>query len=132
MTTGQLMTSTARILEQKYRFHADKTSGYGLKTAFTTYDTGGGTYSISKNDQSDPAIGMSHIVLAEQVAEESMVLLKNDNNTLPIQRTVQKIAVVGANLSYSLQETNSQDMCQSGSNGTINCMMDMTHEGPHW
>ena len=35
--------------------------------------------------QINPAIGMSHVDLAELAAEESMVLLKNENNTLPIK-----------------------------------------------
>ena len=72
-------------------------SGFGLKTAVHDATTRNAA-SIQKNDQTDPAIGMSHIALAEQAAEESMVLLKNDNNTLPIKRpTVHKIAVIGAN-----------------------------------
>ena len=55
------------------------------------------------NDQTDPALGMSHTALAEQAAEESMVLLKNDNNTLPINRsTVKKIAVIGATATFTL------------------------------
>ena len=126
VTTAQLAASAARILEQKYRFHADKISGYGLRTAFTTYDS---TSSIAKNDQTDPAIGLSHIALAELAAEESMVLVKNDKNTLPINRSsVQKIAVIGANLSFMLQETHSQDVCQSGTNQTLSCTMDMSRE----
>jgi beta-glucosidase len=127
LQSSQLATATARILEQKYRFHADKTSGYGLKTSFTTLDS---TSSIQNNDQVDPAIGVSHIALSEQAAEESMVLLKNDNATLPINRsTVKKIAVIGASVPYSLQETNSQDGCSAvaGSmNGNINCTVNFS------
>jgi beta-glucosidase len=123
LQASQLATSTARILEQKYRFHADALNGYGLKTPFTTYSGG----SIQKNDQTDPAVGMSHIALAEAAAEESMVLLKNDANTLPIDRTkVKKIAVIGANVTYALQETSSQDSCSSGTGGTLTCSMDFT------
>jgi beta-glucosidase len=131
LQASQLTTSTARILEQKYRFHADKTSGYGLKTPFTSYDSTG---SIHNNDQPDPAIvnangmAISHVALAEQAAEESMVLLKNNNNTLPIPSTVKKIAVIGANVSYSLQETESQDSCTTttGTNPMMNCTLDFT------
>jgi len=121
LTPAQLTASTARILEQKYRFHADKLSSFGLKTPFTTYDSNS---SIEGNDQVDPAIGVSHIDLAEQAAEESMVLLKNANNTLPINRsTVHKIAVIGANVPYSLVETNSQDTCSSSSSGSLSCTL---------
>jgi len=123
LQASQLTTSAARILEQKYRFHADQLSGYGLKTPFTTYSGG----SIGKNDQTDPVLGVSHIALAEQSAEESMVLLKNDSNTLPINpSTIKRVAVIGASVSYSLQETNSQDSCSGGSSGSINCTIDFT------
>ena len=51
LQASQLITSTARILEQKYRFHADKISGFGLKPPFTTFDSNS---SIQGNDQTDP------------------------------------------------------------------------------
>ena len=41
-----------------------------------------------------------HLALAEKAAIESMVLLKNDNNTLPITPSVTKLAVVGATVTY--------------------------------
>ncbi|HEX3905527.1 MAG TPA: glycoside hydrolase family 3 C-terminal domain-containing protein, partial [Polyangia bacterium] len=115
-------TATAQILEQKYRFHADKINGYGLTNPFSIYSNG----SITNDDQTDPAIGASHTALAELAAEESMVLLKNQNNTLPIDRsTVKKIAVIGATATFTLQETTCQD-CASGGNGTLNCSTDFT------
>ncbi len=125
---SQLIASTARILEQKYRFGADKFSGFGSKTPFTTYSMSSG--SIQKNDQTDPALGASHIQLAQTAAEESMVLLKNQdgsgNPVLPIDRTkVQKIAVFGAKVTYGLQQTSSQD-CQGGGSGTISCPLDFS------
>jgi hypothetical protein len=48
-------------------------------------------------------IGMcdaDHISLAEKAAEESMVLLKNDNSTLPIKPSYTKVAVLGATVPY--------------------------------
>jgi beta-glucosidase len=122
LQASQVVTSTARILEQKYRFHADQ-SNPGLKSPWTTMD---GNSSIQNNDKTDPAIGASHTQLAEQAAEEGMVLLKNDKSTLPLSRTaIHKIAVIGATVSYSLQETSSQDPCSSTSSG-INCTLDFT------
>lgn len=38
----------------------------------------------------------AHILAAREVAERSMVLLKNENNALPLAATAQKIAVIGA------------------------------------
>jgi len=69
---------------------------------------------------------MSHIALAQKAAEESMVLLKNTGNILPIPAN-KKIAVIGAKVNYSVQSTSSQDMCSSGSSGSINCMLDFTN-----
>jgi beta-glucosidase len=118
LLASQLVNSTALILEQKYRFHADQPSSFGIKPAWTTMD---GNSSIQKNDQTDPAIGISHTQLAEQAAEEGMVLLKNDSNTLPLSRTaIHKIAVIGATVSFTLQQTSSQDC------GGSSCSIDFT------
>lgn len=45
----------------------------------------------SENAFGDPA----HIALALEAARESIVLLKNENNTLPFSKTIKKIAVIG-------------------------------------
>jgi beta-glucosidase len=126
LQASQLITATAQILEQKYRFHADKMTGFGFKQqpAFTTFDSNA---SIQKNDQSDPALGMSHIQLAELAAEEGMVLLKNANNTLPLSRSsVHKIAVIGSTVSFPLQFTGSQDNCTGTQGSMLNCTLDFT------
>jgi beta-glucosidase len=39
----------------------------------------------------------ANVQLAGQVARESVVLLKNDNNALPLAKTLQRIAVIGPN-----------------------------------
>ena len=38
-----------------------------------------------------------HFALSEKIARESMVLLKNDNNTLPLKKDIKSIAVIGPN-----------------------------------
>lgn len=89
LTTADLATSAGRILEQKFRFHADsRTGAVGLNPPVTVYSNS----RISCND--------SHIALAERAAVESMVLLKNDNGTLPISSSVTKVAVLGATVTY--------------------------------
>jgi len=120
ITSADLTTSTARILEQKMRFHVDSTSGTpGCRMPFSFYDTN--TAEITKNDEPDPAIGMSHLDLAELAARESMVLIKNENNTLPINRaTAKKIAVIGANITFTIQSSQDQNGCSS------NCPLDFT------
>jgi beta-glucosidase len=101
LTATQLQTSAARIIEQKMRFNVNKLSGaVGLKTPTSTFNAGTG--SIENNQ--------THIDLATQAAKESMVLLKNDGNVLPINRTtVHTIAVVGTNASYPGLTVKSED-----------------------
>ncbi len=84
LAAQQIDTAVARILEQKVRFNADSLTGpVGLGTPQTRY--------------SDSRIycDTDHVALAEQAALESMVLLKNDNATLPI-KSARKVAVLGA------------------------------------
>jgi beta-glucosidase len=120
LTSADLTTSTARILEQKMRFHVDSLSGTpGCRTPFSFYDPT--TAEITKNEETNPAIGMSHLALAELAARESMVLIKNENNTLPINRaTAKKIAVIGANITFTIQSSQDQNGCSS------NCPLDFT------
>jgi beta-glucosidase len=71
----------------------------GLKPPTTTLVQG----SISNND--------AHVQLSEEAATKSMVLLKNDNSTLPIRTDAGKpatIAVVGLTRTYTLQSTTPQ------------------------
>ncbi len=84
VTSAQLQTAAKRILEQKYRFNADQ--GKGLKTSTATFSGG--------------SITSPNTTLAEEAAEESVVLLKNDNKVLPISSSASKIAVLGAKLDY--------------------------------
>jgi beta-glucosidase len=118
LTSADLTKSATRILEQKMRFHVDTLNGpLGCRDPFTVYDAS--TAEITKNDMVDPAIGLSHVDLAELAARESMVLLKNANNTLPINRaTVHNIAVIGANVAFVIQSSQDQNGCSS------NCPID--------
>ncbi len=45
----------------------------------------------------DVVASEKHYKLSEQIAKESMVLLKNDNNTLPLSKSTKSIAVIGPN-----------------------------------
>ncbi len=90
VTVADINTSAKRVLEQKFRFNADKKSGaVGLGTPTTRYSRS----RISCNG--------AHLGLAEKAAIESMVLLKNDPGTLPINPSVKKLAVVGATVPYN-------------------------------
>ena len=87
LTKGDIDRSAALILEQKFRFNADKFDNPGLGTPHTQY----------VNDQI--MCDRSHINLSRKAAVESMVLLKNDN-VLPINTTVKKVAVLGVTVPY--------------------------------
>lgn len=100
LTEADITKSASRILEQKFRFKvAKKNEGIGLKPPSTTLS---GQGSIENNQ--------AHIELARRAAIESMTLLKNDANTLPLDRTkVKTVAVIGAVVSYSVADTNDQN-----------------------
>ena len=88
----ELNTSATRIVEQKLRFKiADPQATPGLRAPVTSLGPDG----IINN--------AGHIADAERQAEESIVLLKNEQNTLPIDRTqVKTVAVIGAAVPWSL------------------------------
>lgn len=79
VSTAVLDTAVSRVLRQKFNLglfenpyvNPEKTAA-GVKNA-------------------------SHVKLARQVARESIVLLKNENNLLPLARTLKRIAVIGPN-----------------------------------
>jgi len=85
ITQTQIDTAATRVLEQKIRFNV--VTGNGLKTATTTMNGA----NITNN--------ASHVTIAEKAARESMVLLKNDKDTLPLKK-MGKIAVVGTKEDY--------------------------------
>lgn len=98
LTVQDLTTSATRILTQKFRFKVNSTNSVGgLKTPTTTLSASG---SIENN--------AAHLILAQEAAVKSMVLLKNDEKTLPIPRTVKKIAVIGAEVPYKCTNTDSK------------------------
>jgi len=111
-------TATERVLAQKVRFKGTVPNApVGLKAPadiishYVPYnsDTRHG-HMIDNNDVLDPKVGMSHIALSQLAAVKSMVLLKNDSNTLPIKRaSVSKIAVLGATFTYGDLGSATQD-----------------------
>jgi len=96
LTQADINASAARILEQKFRFKSALLNGpIGLKTPTSTMTAG----SITNN--------ADHIDLAREAAVKSMVLVKNDNSTLPIKTdgSIKSIAVVGLKVPFTLQST---------------------------
>jgi beta-glucosidase len=93
---SQLSDSATRIVEQKLRFNIAQPNAAmpGLRPPVTSLGPSG----ITNN--------AAHIADAERQAEESMVLLKNQGGTLPIDRTrVKTIAVIGASVPWQLSGT---------------------------
>jgi beta-glucosidase len=115
VTASQLLTAATYIAKTECEFNIlDPNKTPGLKPASSTQDTA--TDNIQGNDQ--------HIADARKAATEAMVLLKNDNNTLPIPSTVKTIAVVGATVPFVLSNT---DISQ----GTVDFITSaMTGYGP--
>jgi beta-glucosidase len=90
---SKLAAAATRIIVQKLRFNVASNPPVGLQKPTTNVDTSTG--SIVNND--------AHVQLAYQSALESMVLLKNDKQTLPINKaSVHTIAVLGASVQYSV------------------------------
>jgi beta-glucosidase len=92
VTDQDIDLEAGRVLLQKVRFNSyDKSkSTWGLGAPTTTYRKsriGGCGY-------------LNHQQLAKKAAVESMVLLKNASNTLPISPSVQTVAVLGATVPY--------------------------------
>jgi beta-glucosidase len=98
-TMQQLVTSATRIIAQKVRFNVvtagQAPAAQGLMAPTSVLGANG----ITNND--------SHVADAERMAEESIVLVKNDNHTLPINRSsVHTIAVIGAAVPWRLSGIN--------------------------
>jgi beta-glucosidase len=89
-----ITTSAERILTQQYRFGTALPGGQGLKATTSTFASS--NYSVTN---------ATHVQLSYQSALESIVLLKNANKTLPIASTVKTIAVLGANVPYTLSSS---------------------------
>lgn len=101
ITQALVNEAALRVVREKFRFNV--ATGTGLKAAKTTLTP---QNSIAGND--------AHLDLARQAAVEGSVLLKNDNNTLPIiqeGRTVSRVAVIGAKVAWSI---NGSGLTQKG------------------
>ncbi len=89
--------SVSRILEQKYRFKiADlNEKQFGLKPSTVEWD---------RQTTTIIDTGDVHLKLAEEAALKGAVLLKNENNTLPIKPTGTSftVAVLGATVDFTL------------------------------
>jgi beta-glucosidase len=125
---AQLSASATRIVEQKVRFNIAQRNAPmpGLRAPVTSLGPNG----ITNN--------AGHIADAERQAEESMVLLKNAQHTLPIDRTrVRTIAVIGVSVPWSLSGTGQTGSVnfpidpRLGDNGSSHLVSDpATSEGP--
>jgi beta-glucosidase len=93
---SDLTQAAQRVVTEKFRFNVNPLNGaVGLKAPTTTFNSS--SYSIQNND--------AHIALGQKSAQEGMVLLKNNNNTLPIKSdgSVKTVAVVGLKVGWTLQ-----------------------------
>jgi beta-glucosidase len=92
--------AVARVLEQKLRFNTAYMNGpLSPKAPVSTYDAATGSV-VPPPD---------HLEIAREAAEKGVVLLKNDNKTLPIPATAKKVAVIGAIVDYRVKTDNPKD-----------------------
>ena len=96
LAEADITKSASRILEQKFRFKVAETNQpMGLKPPKTTLSGQGAIENNAEN-----------IKLAEEAAEKSIILLKNEKSTLPLKRAALKtIAVIGADVPYRVVNT---------------------------
>jgi len=93
-------TAVEHILEQKFRFKSafgrlgDADSGTPLSLKAPTSKLVNGQIEMNE----------AHLDVSEKAAIKGMVLLKNDNNNLPIQAG-KKVAMVGMQIPYQLRST---------------------------
>jgi beta-glucosidase len=101
ITLDELTTAATDIIQQKLRFNIasmNATTQLGLQAPTSKLTV---NYGITNND--------AHLSDAERLAEEAMVLLKNDKNTLPINRSsVHTIAVIGGAVPWQTPYTQQQ------------------------
>lgn len=91
-----------RVLEQKLRFKTAYLGGpWGPNPVDTGYDPATG--SVTKT------VEAGHTEIAREVAEKGMVLLKNDNATLPIKPEVKKISLIGPKIDYWVNSDSPKD-----------------------
>ncbi len=114
ITQAQVDAAAKRVLEQKYRFNL--VTGTGLKSSSSTY-SGGSIFN------------QTHIDLAEKTARESMVLLQNKNNALPLKK-MGKIAVVGTKEDY-FGTANGQGQVSGGINNRADDINNGTIDFPN-
>jgi beta-glucosidase len=97
VSAQQLEDSATRIVEQKLRF---KFAAIGASQQEGQYPP---TTSINTNGIIN---NQNHLADSELDAEEAMVLLKNENNVLPINKSsVHSIVVIGGNVPWYLSGT---------------------------
>ena len=91
-----------RVLEQKLRFKTAYLGGpWGPNPVDTGYDPTTGSVTGT--------VEAGHTEIAREVAEKGMVLLKNEANTLPIDPSYTKIALVGPKIDYWVQSDSPKD-----------------------
>jgi beta-glucosidase len=117
LSQGAIDAAASRVLLQKVRFQVWDLARntFGLGSPKTKFDQLHGKIVY----QCD-----GHVDLARKAAIESMVLLKNSGNALPISSSVTRVAVLGATVPYKTQN-NSGNSKSSVTNTVVNFTKDV-------